>query len=103
MDKDLKNLTVDWDTIGNILKYAVNYDKDTDILFIHTEEDRPAISIDCDGDYWIRIDPDSGEILGIEIENFKSVFLKKHPELLEEQTAYVRPIADLIQVEKCPV
>jgi len=42
---------------------------------------RPAVSIDCDGEFWIRVDPSTGEIVGLEIEDFESVFLKKHPEL----------------------
>ncbi|MFC1980341.1 DUF2283 domain-containing protein [Chloroflexota bacterium] len=101
MDKKLEVMNINWDTIDNMLEFDVTYDKATDILFMQTKENRPAISIDCDGEYWIRVDPQSGEILGIEIEDFKSVFLKKHPELAKETTAFVRPIADLLQLEKC--
>jgi len=56
----------------------VKYDKRSDTLFIWFEENRPAISEDCDGDFWIRRDPLTGETLGIEIEDFKAHFLKKY-------------------------
>lgn len=39
-----------------------------------------ATSIDRDG-VWYRVTPQTGTITGIEIEDFESVFLKKHPEL----------------------
>ena len=101
MDKELKTLDIDWSTKNNILNFKAEYNKRRDILFIYSERDRPAVSIDCDGEYWVRVDPLNGEILGIEIEDFKRVFLKKHPEISKDDAAYVRPIADLIALEKC--
>jgi hypothetical protein len=38
----------------------------------------------------------------VEIEQFKRVFLKKHKKLFKEETTFIRPIADLIELEGCP-
>jgi len=56
----------------------IKYDKDIDVLYIRFGENRPAISVDCDGDFWIRKVPHTGEIIGIEIDDFKVHFLKKY-------------------------
>ena len=40
-------------------------------------ENKPAISHDIEGEFWLRIVPDTNEIIGIEIEDFKH-FLKKY-------------------------
>ena len=56
----------------------VIYDKDIDTLIIIFGENRPAVSIDCEGEFWLRKDPETNEMVGIEIENFKKVFLKKY-------------------------
>jgi len=63
----------------------VKYDKYSDTLFIWFGENRPAISADCDGDFWIRKDPQTKEIIGIEIEDFKAHFLKKFVDTLKER------------------
>ena len=103
MDEELKTADINWDTLENVLHFDVNYDKTSDTLFVQSKEDRPAISIDCDGAYWIRIDPQTGEILGIEIENFKKLFIKKHAKAFNKIDTYARPVADIIQMEKCAV
>ena len=72
---------IDLNTLSNIKDFGIIYHKDTDTLFFRGAEHRPAASIDWDGEIWIRIDPISGEVVGIEIEDFESVFLKKHPEI----------------------
>jgi len=63
----------------------VKYDSDIDTLYIWFGENRPAVSIDCDGDFWIRRDTHTGEIIGIEIEDFKAHFLKKFVDTLKER------------------
>ncbi len=107
MDKTLnrkaKELKIDWNTRNNILKFKDEYNSKRDILLIYSEEDRPAVSIDCNGEYWIRVDPQNGEIVGIEIEDFKKVFLKKHPGITKMNTSYVLQIAKFIQPSDCPV
>ena len=104
MDKTIGTVKINWDTLGHLQQTSDSeYNKETDILFIYSKKKTPAISIDCDGEYWLRVEPRTGEILGIEIEDFKRVFLKKHPEIIREKTSYVGPIVNFIQLEKCSV
>ncbi len=53
------------------------YNKEADSLMILWAENRPAVSKDVDGEFWLRVDPKTNEIIGIEIEDFKS-FIKRH-------------------------
>jgi len=55
------------------------YHDDEDSLFLRPEPPVPATSVDWNGEFWVRIKPGTGEIVGIEIENFESVFIKKYP------------------------
>jgi len=73
--------TIDLKTLSNIKDFGIVYHKDIDTLFFRGAERRPAASIDWNGEIWIRIDPISGEVVGMEIEDFEAVFLKKHPEI----------------------
>ncbi len=75
------NLTLNHETISNMLSYSCIYHEDEDVLFISPENPKPATSFDWNGEIWLRIDPQTEEIIGIEIENFEKVFIKKHPEL----------------------
>ena len=95
------NYKINWDTLENISNFQTEYDIQTDTLFIQSKEERPAVSVDCNGEFWVRVDPQTGEILGIEIEDFREGFLKHHRELLK--TTYIRSITDFIRLEKCPV
>jgi uncharacterized protein YuzE len=60
-----------------------DYDRKRDTLYICQKDavDRPARSFDVDGEFWLRLDSETNEVVGIEIEDFKSIFLQKHPEL----------------------
>lgn len=69
------------DTIKNLKGVIPVYHSDEDILFIRSENPTPAVSYDVEGELWLRFDPSTKEVLGLEIENFESVFLKKHPEV----------------------
>ena len=62
----------------------VKYEKGQDVLYIYFRENRPAISVDCDGLFWLRVDPQTNEIVGIEIEDFRVFFMGKHPEILKK-------------------
>ena len=55
----------------------------TDNLMLLFVENRGALSIDADedGDILIRFDVETGDVLGLEIDDFESHFLKKRPEL----------------------
>ena len=41
----------------------------------------PDATPTVDGEFWLRADPETGEVCGVEIEDFEAVYLKKHPEL----------------------
>ena len=61
--------------------FSYSYDKGRDVLFIHETPKRPAVSLDVAGYVWIRFDPETGEVVGVEIEDFEKVFLVKFPEM----------------------
>jgi uncharacterized protein YuzE len=103
MEKNLDRFGIDWNTGDNILDFDVFYDEKSDILSMQSKENRSAVSVDLSGEFWVRIDPQTGEIIGLEIEDFKNIFLKKHPEIAKSKNTYARPIADLIKLEHCMV
>jgi hypothetical protein len=39
------------------------------------------VSFDVGGHLWLRFDPETHEVVGVEIEDFEKVFLVKFPEL----------------------
>ena len=56
-------------------------DEETDSLLVLFAENRPATSQDVKGELWIRYDSQSGEIIGVEIDDFEQLFLTEfHPE-----------------------
>ena len=75
------NVLPDFSTIGNIKDFELIYHEAEDTLFVRPSNPCPATSFDINGEIWVRIIPDSGEIVGLEIEDFQSVFLKKYPNL----------------------
>jgi len=105
MAKERHEYKINWRTLRNIKSFDAEYDMERDILFMQSKKRCPAVSVDLDGEIWFRIDPSTGEIVGIEIEDFREVFLKRHPEILGESTAYVKPVVNFIneQREKCLV
>lgn len=70
-----------FETLKKLETFLPVYRNREDILFLRPEQPRPAVSFDWNGEVWLRVDPATGEFVGLEIENFESVFLKKHPEL----------------------
>jgi hypothetical protein len=76
-----EDLVPDFETVGNLKDCHLIYHDAGDTLFVRSESPSPATSFDLNGEVWIRILPESGEIVGLEIDDFESVFLKKYPEL----------------------
>ena len=57
-------------------------DDEADSLLVLFTENRPATSQDVKGELWIRYDSCTGDIIGIEIDDFEQLFLSEfHPEL----------------------
>ena len=96
-----KELAVNWDTRNNILQFDACYDAKTDTMLLQPKENRPGVSVDCGGFAWVRVDPKTGEIIGVEIEGFKKVFLKKYRKAIKNNSNYIRPIVDIIGMEVC--
>jgi len=69
---------INHNTIDNIRDFVSNYDKEIDSLIIQRRVPMHAVSVDWDGDFWVRVNPDSGEIVGVEIEDYKGFFSKKY-------------------------
>lgn len=58
----------------------VDYDAETDMLYLRWAV-APAVSVNIDGEVWLRVDPKTGEVYGFEIEDYESDFLKRHHDL----------------------
>lgn len=78
---DRTDLEIDFDTLKNVIDFIPIYHSDEDILFLRPNESKSAVSFDWNGDIWLRINPSNGEIVGFQIDDFESIFLKKYPEL----------------------
>ena len=87
---------IDYKTVDNIRSFVLSYDKEADSLMLQTSMPVPAISVDFDGDFWVRVQPESGLIVGIEIEDYKSFFHKKYSMLLKGKGVINPIIKELI-------
>ncbi len=74
---------IDFGTISNVKDFVVVYDEKADTLFARPEQPRPATSIDWNGEIWVRVDPRSGEVVGLEVDDFEAFFIIKHPEIAQ--------------------
>ncbi len=88
---------VDYDTVDNIMKFLLVYHDDEDTLFLRPEKALPGTSIDWNGEIWIRVNIKTGEIVGLEIDEFESIFLKRYPEL-EKAWREIKPLSKKRQV-----
>ena len=92
---NLKN-KIDFSTINNIRSFVFNYDKEIDSLIIQTKIPMPCVSVDWDGDLWVRVNPHSGEIFGVEIEDYKEFFFKKYHSVLRGRAVTDPVIKELV-------
>ena len=60
---------------------SLDYDQARDVLCIYEEPRRGAVSVDVNGEAWLRCDPVTGDVTGAEIEDFERAFLPQHAEL----------------------
>ena len=68
--------------------FHARYDRDRDVFSLSLAPDQPAASYQRVGAVWVRAVPTTGEVVGIEIEEFLSRFLPAHPAL---QQRWQRP------------
>jgi hypothetical protein len=73
-------LDIKYETILNLKHLIPSYDKKFDTFFVTPISPIPAVSVDWDGELWIRV-TSKGEIVGLEVDNFEKVFLAKYPEV----------------------
>ena len=102
------------DTMKNIVNFNPLYLQDIDTLVFQPDNPVPAISVDCDGDILLRVDPKTKAIVGVEIEDFEGYFVAKYPAFApiwrqmkknikrnrcenEELTAFLTIIQELLQ------
>ncbi|MGA1865813.1 MAG: DUF2283 domain-containing protein [bacterium] len=57
-----------------IKKLRMSYDKDGDILDLSLGEPTEAVSKEIEDDLFIRLDPNTNEVIGISILNFEKWF-----------------------------
>lgn len=69
-----------WDETA-FAAFQRSYDRRRDIFLAYKTPKAPAVSLDVGGHVWIRFLPESGDVVGVEIEDFERVFLVKYPEL----------------------
>jgi len=70
-------------TFPALAALAIDYDKRHDMLSITAIPARPAVSIDIEGEVWLRVVRATGEVVGFEFEDFREHFLPRHPELAQ--------------------
>lgn len=73
--------TINFSTLDNLKSFTPIYHNAEDTFFLRPDKPRLATSVDWNGEFWIRIDPKTSEVVGLEIEDFESIFLKKYPEV----------------------
>lgn len=79
MNLPLEKIVIRRDVLAG---FKLAYDRKYDTLFVRPEPPQSAISVAVTDQAWLRIDPDTLELVGVEIEDFARVFLENHPELL---------------------
>lgn len=62
-------------------RMILRYDHRRDILTLSLMPAQPAVSTDVGGEGWVRIIPGTGEVVGLEVEDFRSIFLQHHSDL----------------------
>jgi len=60
-------------------KLVISYDAGVDVLYISIGESRPGIAVECDDGDFIRIDPDTSEVVGITLLDFRERFIEAVP------------------------
>jgi uncharacterized protein YuzE len=83
----------------NAENFDIVYDSKYDTLYAHLKNSPPAISVDCDGIFWLRVNPENGEIVGVEIEAYRKSFLKKYKDLKHEKPITSKYFADKLSSE----
>jgi hypothetical protein len=75
------NNTINIETLKtNAKSFVPLYIEDIDTLIFQLPSPSPAISVDCNGDFMLRVNPKTKEVVGVEIEDFEGYFITKYPQ-----------------------
>ena len=67
---------------------TTRYDQNLDTFFVHVgPQARPGVSLYLNDEIYIRYDPQTGEVIGLQVENWERVFLKHHPQAASQWQA----------------
>jgi len=66
---------------ASIKALEFSYHGEDDTAFVHVHQPRPAVSLDVGGDMWLRVDPDTDEVVGLEVHAFAKGFLIRHSKI----------------------
>ena len=55
---------------GHMMQLA--YDREADVLYLSVGDPRPAVSREVGDDVLLRVDPDSGEVVGLTVLNLST-------------------------------
>lgn len=84
MDSNISKIycpEINLNSLENLGLSTIIYRKNIDTFYLHLKTDCPATSYDLEGILWLRVDIQTGDIIGIQIDDFESVFLNKYPEV----------------------
>ncbi len=85
-EDDLLQLTPKMPTLEELSaaeEVSVDYDRDADTLMVHWRDPaRPAVSVSVHPHVYLRVDPETEEVLGAQIEDFLSRVVYDEPAFL---------------------
>jgi len=89
---------MDYEEIGDFRIVSVDYDEEADVLYITFGPSRKGIGIELEKGEVVRIDPYTGNIVGITIVDFKCKYSEKAGLMFEERiTAILSEIVENIK------
>ena len=68
-------------TAESAASFELSYDVQMDVLYVRSEPPPPALSLPVGQCIWLRYDPETLEIVGMEVEAFEKTFLVQNPDL----------------------
>ncbi len=74
--------TIDHNTVSNISFFSASYDKKSDTLYLQPDKPLPSVCLDWDGQFWVMVDPENNQIVGIQIDDYKKYFSKLYSSVL---------------------
>jgi hypothetical protein len=79
---------------------VLRYDRDADFLHVHFFGIRPGVMYDIDDHVLIRIDPDSHEVVGLQIEGYLIAAVFERPYLLDLAPAAGIPDDEIAEIRR---